>query len=500
MSNRFERECAWNVSTDILKRIEDRTDWRLFLCDCYWVLDMDGNCEFYFHPLHFISKIDKAQLPNIVIQRIRRQCKCFTAANRLYWDIRGYSEPSSLQSSSYRLEALDKTMTIGNWFYAQGEAYVTVNGKFICNDPYVDELERECDLNDINWCVVEDMLCMTSSTRTHYYMRSLFDLPCFQGIKCTGIMQKPLRDIEWDSKGWAIAYQEESGDKVTLRFMRKEVFQHTVFLVRQGCYYTESGRKILFRDSRPMIKNSVFYTHKISLRSHPTYEQSEICVENMDCLTAAKKLLEEGYNPAVLNMANRQKPGGGVYNGAGAQEENLFRRTNLFQSMYQFSPYAREYSLPTSPYQYPLDRNYGGVYTPDVVVFRGEEKDGYPLLNEYYQIGVISVPGMNRPRLEPDGSVAPNLIEGIKNKIRTILNIGVLHHHDSLVLGALGCGAFRNPPAHIARLFHEVIEQEFKNHFCKICFAIMEDHNSGGKAHPKGNYLPFYREFHTERL
>ena len=44
--------------------------------------------------------------------------------------------------------------------------------------------------------------------------------------------------------------------------------------------------------------------------------------------------------------------------------------------------------------------------------------------------------------------------------MRTIFRIGLLHHHDSLVLGAFGCGAFRNPPAHIARLFHEVMEEE----------------------------------------
>lgn len=215
----------------------------------------------------------------------------------------------------------------------------------------------------------------------------------------------------------------------------------------------------------------------------------------MDCLTAAKNLLIEGFHPTVLNMASRQRPGGGVYNGAGAQEENLFRRTNLFQSMYQFSPFAGEYGLPASLCQYPLDRNYGGVYTPDVVVFRGEEKDGYPLLDEYYQVGVISVPGMNRPELDTDGNIAPHLIEGIKNKICTILNIGVLHHHDSLILGAIGCGAFRNPPAHIAKLFHEVIEQEFKKHFRRICFAIIDNHDSDGSNHPEGNYLPFYREF-----
>lgn len=59
--------------------------------------------------------------------------------------------------------------------------------------------------------------------------------------------------------------------------------------------------------------------------------------------------------------------------------------------------------------------------------------------------------------------IANHHVEPIKNKIRTIFRIGLIHGHDSLVLGALGCGAFRNPPRHVAQLFHEVMEElEFK--------------------------------------
>ena len=92
--------------------------------------------------------------------------------------------------------------------------------------------------------------------------------------------------------------------------------------------------------------------------------------------------------------------------------------------------------------------------------------------------------------------IVDSLVGGIKNKIRTILRIGLKHGHDALVLGALGCGAFHNPPRHIAKLFHEVIyENEFANKFKLIVFAILDDHNSHKSHNRDGNFLPFKEEF-----
>ena len=83
-----------------------------------------------------------------------------------------------------------------------------------------------------------------------------------------------------------------------------------------------------------------------------------------------------------------------------------------------------------------------------------------------------------------DASNIPTLADG-STKI-------IVKNADSIVLGAFGCGAFHNPPKHIARLFHEVIdEEEFKDKYKLIAFAILEDHNS-----PRGgNLQPFIEEF-----
>ena len=120
-------------------------------------------------------------------------------------------------------------------------------------------------------------------------------------------------------------------------------------------------------------------------------------------------------------------------------------------------------------------------------------------MEEPRELDFISVAGMNSPQLKPDGMIVDHLVEPIRHKIRTILRIGLAHSHDSLVLGALGCGAFCNPPAQIARLFHVVLmEKEFADKYRHISFAILEDHNSHQRHNRDGNYLPFKREFEDD--
>ena len=279
--------------------------------------------------------------------------------------------------------------------------------------------------------------------------------------------------------------------------LRIKEFRNTIDIVNKGRYVTENGTYYSFPDDSDMMCKTVFYEREICLpEAVQGCEQTIVEVQSIDCLYAGVQLKERGYNPAVLNMASRRNPGGGVVTGAGAQEETLFRRTNLFRSLYQFAPFAGMYGIKTSHYQYPLDRNFGGVYTPEAIYFRESEQKGYALLDNPVSLSFITVAGMNRPDLTAEGMIADHHVEPIKNKIRTIFRIGLAHGHDSLVLGALGCGAFRNPPHHVARLFHELMDElEFKNKYRRIVFAILDDHNAHQSHNPEGNYKPFADEF-----
>jgi hypothetical protein len=129
----------------------------------------------------------------------------------------------------------------------------------------------------------------------------------------------------------------------------------------------------------------------------------------------------------------------------------------------------------------------GGVYSSQVCFFRGTEQDGYPFLEQPFLLDCIAVAAYRKPRIV-GGRLEDKVARSTKQKIRRIFLIALEKGHDSLVLGALGCGAFQNPPKHIAELFEEVIH-EFAGRFKMIIFAVIDDHNSSS------NYKIFQRHF-----
>ncbi|MCQ2360391.1 MAG: TIGR02452 family protein [Paludibacteraceae bacterium] len=284
-----------------------------------------------------------------------------------------------------------------------------------------------------------------------------------------------------------------------VRAMRISVFNDTVECCSRGSYINKFGDTVTFPVTDGSADGTQFYTNKNAcvISDIPTLTQgTEVSVINIDCLIAAKYLLDNGYKPAVLNMASRHNPGGGVINGSGAQEENLCRRTTLHRSIFPYGEFGAKYGLGSTTARYPMDHTHGGIYTPEVWVIKDEEDKRYQYLDTPYKISVITVAGVNNPDLDDNGLFTPQIAEAIRCKIRTIMRLGLKNGNDSLVLGALGCGAFRNPPEQVAVLFKEVFnEPEFKNKYRRIIFAILDDHNAHQAHNPHGNFKPFKEVF-----
>merc|ERR1719325_593202 len=66
----------------------------------------------------------------------------------------------------------------------------------------------------------------------------------------------------------------------------------------------------------------------------------------------------------------------------------------------------------------------------------------------------------------------------LRQKARSVLHVAAEKGHDALVLGAFGCGYFRNPPEIVARTFSELLKEEFANIFSAVVFAIPGEANA----------------------
>ena len=202
-------------------------------------------------------------------------------------------------------------------------------------------------------------------------------------------------------------------------------------------------------------------SHKLSLKRISdsdipfSFSSAKVSVVNEDCIEVARKLSEKGKT-CILNMASYKKPGGGVKNGAMAQEEELARRSNLM------------WGLPQE--HYPLDIN-EFIYTEKVSFFKDAQ---YHIIPEFH-CDVITIAAINLNALD-----APKNYEQIMyQKIQNMLHVPYKYGCENLVLSAFGCGVFKNDPGFVSGIFKELIE-DHSSSYNNICFAILNDRNSVG--------------------
>ena len=292
------------------------------------------------------------------------------------------------------------------------------------------------------------------------------------------------------------------------QLLRQAVYKNNSEIFLAGGYTTEAGNEVVIPVDDPMLDGTKVYSQEFNVNDVPVCTDTVATdVQNLDCLLVAKHHIDEGLNPAVMNLADAYTACGWYKKGAKAQEEALCRATTLSRSLYQFykpasgkkDRYAVEANITLKEFAYPMDLNFGGIYTPGATVFR-DTADLYSLMEEKdtYKIGIISVAALNfkerkGKNLEykaADGGFTPEGLEIMRNKVRTIYRLALANGHDSLVAGAFGCGAFRLPCDKVAELFNEILgEPEFKNKFRKVTFAILD------KDGAKGKFAPFYQVF-----
>ncbi len=270
-----------------------------------------------------------------------------------------------------------------------------------------------------------------------------------------------------------------------------EVFQHTCEALNVGQYISGAGKHVILDLNERALEDNDFCDQRFCLTNQERLDKTIIDVVPKDCLMCARQMQREDPTDdlCLLNMASHRRPGGDVIWGARAQEEYLFRCTDYYRFLFQYAS-ERDYDsfginekygiTKNQEHSYPFKNDNTGIFSHGVTVFRGPEKQGYPLVNDPWRVNMIAVAAYYLDKRLP--SIPEEFVEPTKERIRTILRLAYRNGQRRLVLGAFGCGAFHNPPAHMARLFKEVFnEEEFSCIFRQIRFAIIDDNNTEGK-------------------
>jgi len=233
-------------------------------------------------------------------------------------------------------------------------------------------------------------------------------------------------------------------------------------------------RRFLMRNKNPGIDNLkeqlmddvIFYDNGHKFENPVKNCDTEVLLIEGDTFTVAKQF----PNSCCLNFASDKIPGGGyTVPEINAQEEDLFRRSNL--------PILMDNDIVKS--FYPLV-GLQGFYCPTVIV----NKDGNLEFQTSFETSVITLAAVRNPK--------PGEEQLCKDKIERVLYIAMDNDVETLILGAWGSGVFRCSPRFMANGFVHYLENKFKNVFRTVIFAIPDEN---GK-----NYMAYEEELKKNNL
>lgn len=268
---------------------------------------------------------------------------------------------------------------------------------------------------------------------------------------------------------------------MTSRSQRAQIAQESLEILKQGFYQIEDNlivsleKELTFakensRVFHPEDFETLLVDNKNKLAEKEEIE-TEITVINRTTLATAKELWEGGETQIfILNFASAKNPGGGFLNGSQAQEESLARASGLYPCLLEHKE------------MYDFNKGFGSslysdymIYAPQVPVFRDDKDE---LLSEVYSVSFLTAPAVNAGAVrDNEKNNVPKIPDKMRNRTEKVLTIASMLDYEVLVLGAWGCGVFRNEPQEVAEHFHSFLKEggAFHNVFRKVVFAVLDN-------------------------
>ncbi|MER6207091.1 TIGR02452 family protein [Streptomyces sp. NPDC001642] len=245
------------------------------------------------------------------------------------------------------------------------------------------------------------------------------------------------------------------------------IAQQTEQIVTAGGYRTADGREVSIAAETAAARagTRLYGPEPVRISPFPPVD-TVIEVTGESSLEAARRLTGP---VAVLNFASARNPGGGFLNGAQAQEEALCRASALYTCLLEARGFYDHHRAHRDPFY--TDRV---IHSPAVPVFRD---DRGRLLDEPYTAGFLTAAAPNAGvvlRTAPER--AAGLPRALAVRAERVLETAVAHGYRRLVLGAWGCGVFRNDPAQVAGAFHALLGPggRFAAAFEHVVFGVLD--------------------------
>lgn len=259
--------------------------------------------------------------------------------------------------------------------------------------------------------------------------------------------------------------------------------RETVGILERGVYRAESGAKVeIEAEVRRAAGATVSYPpDKDVAAPQRRFDGQQLEIVNATTLAEASRLVRERERPVALNFASAVEPGGGFLRGSLAQEESLARDSALYACLHGNAMYAYHRGKGE-----PLYSDYV-LYSPDVPVIRDGQ---HLLLDAPWPCSFLTSPApFTREALLRDLECGPAIEAAFRSRIAKVLRVGAAHGHDTIVLGAWGCGAFGGDPHVVARAFAEALAGPFAGVYRRVVFAIRDHSGDEGMIGTFRRYL-----------
>jgi uncharacterized protein (TIGR02452 family) len=249
-----------------------------------------------------------------------------------------------------------------------------------------------------------------------------------------------------------------------------QIASDTLAILEKGNYKSPLGQT---RDIGASLKAAMDATHlylpeELELLEVPSAQfQTQVAVTPETTLQAIQRLTQNGVQIAALNFASARNPGGGFLRGAQAQEESLARSSGLYVCL-QHAPDFYQHHRRHADLRY----SHRMIYSPDVPFFKNDAGD---LLELPYTASIITSAAPNYGALEQQQPQhLPSVPNVLAARAALVLRLAAHHQHQHLVLGAWGCGVFKNPPELVAKVFLGLLNGAFTNVFESVLFAVYD--------------------------